>query len=131
MFTFLHSLVPKTVRKTFYSEASTKQCPPPKVSTHKEGGYKIYKYMTLFVGLPAIAAVAAFTFIQKKSRGCPERPDFVPYETMRRRTKRFPWGDGNKSLFHNPEINAIPDGYEEDLECECGSKEDESSNCRE
>lgn len=40
------------------------------------------------------------------------RPEYVKYDYMYRREKRFPWGDGNRSFFHNKHTNALPDGYE-------------------
>lgn len=83
------------------------ECPQPKATDGD--GVQIYKILSLFVGIPTILLLTAVTFGDREEE---ERPPFIKYEYLRRRTKRFPWGDGQKSLFHNPKTNALPDGYE-------------------
>ncbi|CAG9834300.1 unnamed protein product [Diabrotica balteata] len=88
--------------------------PPP---SHV-GGYKIYKTLFLLVGLPLISLGTAYAVYQKQHKDECDRPPFVKYEYLRKRDKRFPWGDGDKTLFHNPRTNPLADGYEDELEDE-------------
>lgn len=68
--------------------------------------------MSFFVAFPAIILCALNCYLVHKNHPH-HRPEFVKYDYLRVRTKRFPWGDGQRSLFHNPHFNALPDGYEE------------------
>ncbi|XP_063707220.1 cytochrome c oxidase subunit 6A2, mitochondrial [Culicoides brevitarsis] len=77
------------------------------------GGSKMWRNMFFFVGIPAVALCFVNCYLDHKNHPH-QRPEFIKYEYLRVRTKRFPWGDGNKSLFHNPHVNALPDGYEEE-----------------
>lgn len=74
----------------------------------------LWRKLFLFVCIPAIGLAGINTFLlEKEHLEHYERPEFKPYEYMRIRTKPFPWRDGQKSLFHNPLFNALPDGWEE------------------
>lgn len=66
------------------------------------GGYKIWKRLSFFVAMPAVGLCMLNTYLehQKAHEHGHTRPDFVQYDYLRVRTKRFPWGEGNKSLFH-------------------------------
>ncbi|KAI5635218.1 cytochrome c oxidase subunit VIa domain-containing protein [Phthorimaea operculella] len=75
------------------------------------GGYKLWKKLTFIVAFPAVGLGMLNAYLAHVNEHH-DPPPFVPYEYMRMRTKRFPWGDGQKSLFHNPHVNALPSGYE-------------------
>ncbi|XP_017049331.1 cytochrome c oxidase subunit 6A1, mitochondrial [Drosophila ficusphila] len=73
----------------------------------------LWKKVTFLLAVPAIVLCAVNAFTGHKHQ---EREPFAKYEYLRRRTKRFPWGDGNRSLFHNAEVNALPEGYEDEVQ---------------
>merc|ERR1719483_789142 len=74
-------------------------------------GYKIWKKVFFILAIPVIILGHVNAFgMSDGSEHVP--PPFVPYDHLRIRTKKFPWGDGNHSLVHNSHLNALPDGYE-------------------
>lgn len=84
---------------------------PSAVSGGHEGGYKLWRNLTLFVAFPAIALCGLNCYMSHEHHA--ERPPWVKYEYLAIRHKRYPWGTGDKSFFHNPHLNALSDGYED------------------
>ncbi|KAM9780590.1 cytochrome c oxidase subunit 6A2, mitochondrial [Neosynchiropus ocellatus] len=81
-------------------------------SSHEGTGQsKTWKIVTFVVALPGVAVSMANAYMKAQNEPH-EAPEFVAYSHLRIRTKRFPWGDGNHTLFHNSHTNALPDGYE-------------------
>uniref|UniRef100_A0AAZ1XEV9 Cytochrome c oxidase subunit n=2 Tax=Oreochromis aureus TaxID=47969 RepID=A0AAZ1XEV9_OREAU len=76
-----------------------------------EGGAKTWKILTIVLALPGVSVCMANAYMKAQAHSH-DQLEFVPYSHLRIRTKKFPWGDGNHSLFHNPHTNPLPDGYE-------------------
>ena len=72
----------------------------------------IWKRMSIFVVIPVITWGIYNTILMEKEHNSHPREEFMPYEHLRIRKKAFPWKDGNHTLFHNSDTNALPDGYE-------------------
>merc|ERR1712189_91571 len=75
---------------------------------HEDSGWQKWRTAFFLGAIPCIIAAhfSAFVFVDADAH---KRPEFKPYEYMRTRNKKFPWGDGNHTLLHNPHTNALPD----------------------
>lgn len=73
----------------------------------------LWRRIFYFGCCPAIVLAMINTYLEEKEHWEHyKRPEFKPYEYLRIRTKKYPWGDGNHGLFHNPLVNPLPDGWE-------------------
>ncbi|KAM0683808.1 Cytochrome c oxidase subunit 6A1 [Mitosporidium daphniae] len=64
-----------------------------------------YKNMFWYIGLPLIGLAGLNAYFMTGEEELHEHPEYVAYPHLRLRLKKFPWGDGDKTLFHNPEVN--------------------------
>lgn len=76
---------------------------------------KLWRNLSLFVCLPAMIICTINSYIaEKEHHEHFQRPTFVKYDYLKIQTKKYPWGDGQRTLFHNPKVNALPTGYEDE-----------------
>lgn len=71
---------------------------------HGKDSWKRYRNFFFCISLPLIIIQSMHAL----SHSPPHKTECRDYEYMRRRTKRFPWGSGQETFFHNPDVNFLP-----------------------
>ncbi|KAF0355137.1 cytochrome oxidase subunit VI [Gigaspora margarita] len=82
------------------------------VEEHAKKTAKTWKNITIYVCTPALALGVANSYRIMKEHEAhhaeyehEHEGDHQLYQYQRIRTKPFPWGDGDHTLFHNPNVN--------------------------
>jgi len=88
--------------------------------THAKSTMTTWKRISLFVALPVVSYLTWKNVIAVESHH--EEREYFPWPHLRIRNKPFPWGDGDRTLFHNPLTNPVP-GSGEEVEGEDGRKD--------
>ncbi|XP_063397386.1 uncharacterized protein LOC134681663 [Mytilus trossulus] len=68
-----------------------------------------YKICYIFT-IPTIITLGYYALVVNPEEE--SRPEFIPYDHLRIRTRIFPYHDGKRNMMYNPEVNALQDGYE-------------------
>jgi cytochrome c oxidase subunit 6a len=90
---------PLTRRLSSYQERLVEE------ETHAASVKNTWKRISLFVCLPVVGYFAWKSLIGEEHHSY----SYIPWSHLRIRTKPFPWGDGDTSLFHNHHTNPGPD----------------------
>ncbi|CAG8643736.1 3051_t:CDS:2 [Dentiscutata heterogama] len=106
--------IPAVIRKYSVLASSESLSPFAKerlaIEEHAKGTARTWKNITIYVCTPALFLGVANSYRIMKEHEAhhaeheheEEHPHF---QYQRIRTKPFPWGDGDKTLFHNPKVN--------------------------